>query len=93
MPSKPTLPQPTDEQRAEFRRLSTELSKRIVASIEGEHPPFVVLEALCMAHRYAVSLVPPELVGYAASGMAAYAGELFKAALGPQNAPPGTSVH
>lgn len=93
MPNKPTVPQPTDEQRAEFRRRSTELSKRIVASIEGEHPPFVVLEALCLAHRYAVSLMAPHLVGYVATGMAAYAGELLKASLAPQPTPPGTPIH
>lgn len=93
MPKKTTAPQPTEEQRAEFRRLATELSTRIVKSIEGEHPPFVVLEALCMAHRYAVSLMPPDLVGYAATGMAAYAGELLRASLAPQSAPTGTSVH
>lgn len=70
---------PTPEQREAFRKQALEMAQALIAGIEGPQPPFVVLEALCLVHKYTVSQLPPHLLGQAAMAMAAYAGELMQA--------------
>ena len=74
-----STPSPTPEQQAEFRQMATEMARQIVTAIQGDQKPFVVLEALCMVHRYVSSTLPPELLGHVAFAMAGYAGELMQA--------------
>lgn len=55
------------------------MADRLINAIEGKQDTFVVLEALCIVHRFTVSHLPPSLIGPVAIAMATYAGDLLQA--------------
>ncbi|KAB2905588.1 MAG: hypothetical protein F9K35_01560 [Burkholderiaceae bacterium] len=74
-----STPTPTPAQRAEFRQKAVAVADRICAALDGEQESFVVLEGLCLVHKFVASKLPPELLGHVAFAMAGYAGELMQA--------------
>ena len=82
---------PTAKDVAEFRNASFALASQISAAMQGTHRTFVVLEALTMLHRQAVSQLPPDAVYDVASQLAGYAGELLHHA--PSKTPVGPNHH
>lgn len=81
----------TQAQHDEFVRMVREKVHLIIDALQGEHPPFVVLEALLQVHRMTVNQLPDEFKGPCATAVAAYAGELLQTDIATR--PPGTPVH
>ncbi|QIL81769.1 hypothetical protein G7047_19000 [Diaphorobacter sp. HDW4A] len=76
-----TAAKPTPQEIAKFRKESCALAQQIYDALRGTHNACVVLEALTMLHRHAVSQLPPDAVYNVANQLAGYAGELLHHAL------------